>query len=245
MPTVIIDDLVKIYLQAEDNEEMLQRLNKWMEKEDVHFVRGCITPVLIDALYKPKDAERIAGWLSRAGVFNTTYETYVSPLKFDQISSCESSNHVGVRVFVAIPTDRKMTQDTIDKIRNHGNKLYELVNHDMIMNDPQEIERRTKEKKNLISLFGNEIVFVEEIPNEYCPTDTTWLLVTTRIGRIKIGWRKRVMLIDWSGSLNKTEANALFPEEDVTKYDRCIHAWDDEKAIAYLEKIINYEPKIK
>jgi hypothetical protein len=87
-------------------------------------------------------------------------------------------------------------------------------------------------------------VYVEQIPNEYWPkTDpyaltSPWLIVTTQIGRIKLGWRKRVLEIDWIASENEIPAEVLFPAEDVTKVDRTIHAHSYGDAIRYLKVII-------
>jgi hypothetical protein len=66
-------------------------------------------------------------------------------------------------------------------------------------------------------------------------------VVTTNIGRVKIGWRKRVINIDWSDTVVKKKAEELFPEENVTKggYDNhfYIHAWSYEDAKKYLDRI--------
>jgi hypothetical protein len=93
----------------------------------------------------------------------------------------------------------------------------------------------------LTKLF-EEPIYIEEIPNGYCSDwccrDLPWFIVTTIIGRIKIGWRKRVIHIEWTETKNKIEAQKLFPDEDVTKYDRIIHAWSLEKAKEYIKTII-------
>lgn len=106
---------------------------------------------------------------------------------------------------------------------------------------------RDKKIAELKSLFNNPI-YVKIIDNEYWGEHpyawaSPWLLVTTAKGVIKIGWRKRVINIDWSQSDVKTEARDLFPTEDVTKGDytnpRYIHAWGYEKAKEYLDKILS------
>ena len=56
--------------------------------------------------------------------------------------------------------------------------------------------------------------------------------------KIKIGWRKRVIEIDWKDSLNKEYSADLFPDEEVTKYDHYIHAWSIEDAKRYIEKVL-------
>lgn len=86
-------------------------------------------------------------------------------------------------------------------------------------------------------------VYVKEIDNEYCGSrccpHRVWCLVTTRLGVIKIGWRKSVIVIDWYASdclLTPDEVSS----DDVTKGDRDIHAHGYEKATEYLTKIGGY-----
>lgn len=94
--------------------------------------------------------------------------------------------------------------------------------------------------EKLIGLFTGRDIFVQEIPNEYWNEDVhnPWLIVTTKKGHIKIGWRKRVIVIDWSASIIEAESDTLFPDEDVTKGEKYIHAWGYEKAQEYIDKIL-------
>ncbi|MCK9429375.1 MAG: hypothetical protein M0R17_05185 [Candidatus Omnitrophica bacterium] len=107
--------------------------------------------------------------------------------------------------------------------------------------DPKEIEYNRINKENILKLFSCPI-FVEEIPNEYCSSycckHKPWFLVTTNKGIIKIGWRKRVINIDWTGSTIKETAHTLFPNEDVTRGEYFIHAWSLEKAKEYIDKLL-------
>jgi len=122
-------------------------------------------------------------------------------------------------------------------IENHMRKIHNAK-------DPERISNRKEEREEIISLFTQPI-YVEEIPNEYCSdgccADRPWFIITTNIGRIKIGWRKRVIEIDWSDSLQKKTANELFINEEVTKVDKSIHAWSLGKAKEYIEKITKEE----
>jgi len=96
---------------------------------------------------------------------------------------------------------------------------------------------REENREKILALFPKPI-FVEEVPNGYCPNecckDRPWFLVATHIGHILIGWRKRVISICWDRTTVKHTADEMFPTENVTKYDRTIHAWGYEKARAYL-----------
>lgn len=82
------------------------------------------------------------------------------------------------------------------------------------------------------------------IPNEYCPCEhcASWFIVSTPDGDIKIGWRKRVINIEWLE--NYKIFKEMFESEDVTrgfgKYgdgSRSIHAWNIDKAVEYLNKV--------
>jgi hypothetical protein len=110
----------------------------------------------------------------------------------------------------------------------------------MIKADPKTIDEINKNKK-LINLFPGPI-FVEEIPNGYCSDwccrHLPWFIVTTSIGRIKIGWRKRVINIDWSDTVCHEYSAVLFSDEDTTTYDQYVHAWSMEKAGEYITRII-------
>ncbi|MFA5934059.1 MAG: hypothetical protein WC795_02450 [Candidatus Paceibacterota bacterium] len=82
------------------------------------------------------------------------------------------------------------------------------------------------------------------IPNQYCGCEKCgpWFKVKTEFGTIKIGWRKRVINIDWkempTGIFTPDDdMNSLFKSENVTKDDDCIHAWGWENAQDYLTRI--------
>jgi len=64
-----------------------------------------------------------------------------------------------------------------------------------------------------------------------------WWLVKTKHGLIEIGWRKRVISIDWSD----TPIRKHVTKDDVTKDLTSVHAWSLEKAVEYL-KAFRKEP---
>lgn len=106
--------------------------------------------------------------------------------------------------------------------------------------DPQAQARAARDRAELLGLFPARI-FVEDIPNGYCSRaccrHLPWFVVTTEIGRFKIGWRKRVINIDWTETIVQRSAEELFPDENVTKSDRHIHAWSLEDAQRYVNAI--------
>lgn len=152
------------------------------------------------------------------------------------ISSCETN--VGVKILIKLPQGTYCSNDLENKIKNIGYSLFIELDQYVTANDADEIANAKYEIDQLILLFGSPI-FVEKIMNGYdCCSSRPWLIVTTKIGRIKIGWRKRVIQIDWSDSINHVKSDVLFASEDVTKENCLIHAWSYQKAKEYLEKII-------
>lgn len=111
----------------------------------------------------------------------------------------------------------------------------------IVRSTPEAIERAKEERDQLVGLF-NVLVFVEEIPNGYCSDwcceHKPWFVVTTPQGKFKIGWRKRVIQIEWDGVTNSKTAEAIFANENVTKGERMIHAWSLEDARRYIEIVL-------
>lgn len=99
----------------------------------------------------------------------------------------------------------------------------------------------------------------ELLPNGYCHKECCehipWLKFHTSDGDIIIGWRKRVISIEWQENFKPFDM-AVFNDENVTKWigddniykaipkgttetnvKRGIHAWGSDKAYEYLKKI--------
>lgn len=94
----------------------------------------------------------------------------------------------------------------------------------------------------LFTLAGIEVLRVWKLPNRYWPDDdryaelrrnSPWFLVKTPHGMIEIGWRKRVMNIDWSD----TPVRDVVTEDEVTKDKTMVHAWTELKAAEYLQTL--------
>lgn len=111
-------------------------------------------------------------------------------------------------------------------------------------------ESMQRKFKEVFEKAGFKDIRMLRTPNEYCSCNrcAPWFNVNTEFGTINVGWRKRVIHIDWSSALKtlemrgqKPEKNvlSLFEKEDVTKGGTYIHAWGWEKAEEYLTKIYN------
>ncbi|MDO5556746.1 MAG: hypothetical protein Q4G05_00660 [Clostridia bacterium] len=102
----------------------------------------------------------------------------------------------------------------------------------------------------------------ELLPNGYCNEECCehkpWFLFHTKDGDIRIGWRKRVISIEFQEGFKEFDLS-IFNNEDVTKlwvghsvnnntpkgtiFNKgifIIHAWSEEKAIEYLRKVNRY-----
>ena len=82
---------------------------------------------------------------------------------------------------------------------------------------------------------GLGMVEAYPIPSQYSDNRVycgPWMVLKTQHGQIRMGWRKRVISIQWDDT--NEAITAPFEQEDVTKDAHLIHAWGEEKAIAYL-----------
>jgi len=156
-------------------------------------------------------------------------------MNYKQIASHESIGKytLGVKISVGgidcTKEERLLIQSFTDKIHDGILRIREE-------NDPENIIIKKETIVKLTNCFIDPI-YVKQIPSEYSSNDfIPWLIVTTSKGPIKIGWRKRVINIDWSES--DIQDTDLFPNEDVTKGDKYIHAWGYEKAKSYIETLM-------
>lgn len=118
--------------------------------------------------------------------------------------------------------------------------------HDNCYSEYRKLREIDKLTRNMMSLvYKPEDYTFELLPNGYCSQDCCssipWLLFHTPDGDIKMGWRKRVISIEWQENYKAFSLSELFGKEDVTKWDengkRGIHAWGDDKCYEYLEKV--------
>lgn len=165
-------------------------------------------------------------------------------MEYKQLFKSESRGNTsfGIEILVAATNLPDLKLKTISEAAYAAAELVEKeVRSEIIANDPIQIQRSANEKKDLISIF-TEPIFVESIPNGYCSRycckHLPWFIITTKVGRFTIGWRKRVINIEWIGIPNAARAEKLFPNEDVTKGDYSIHAWSLEDAKRYVKTVM-------
>ncbi len=95
------------------------------------------------------------------------------------------------------------------------------------------------EVKALFTLAGIPMLAHWKLVNGYWPdapdyyetkAKSPWWLVKTPRGMIRIGWRKRVIEIDWSD----TDIRKIVTADDLTKDQESVHAYSLLKAGEYL-----------
>ncbi len=159
-------------------------------------------------------------------------------MDYKTLTYIERDNEFGVKILVAGIEPSQKLKYLADRLTN---ELFNAIWLEIVMNEPSELANRNKNIVGLTSLFS-ELIYVKIIPNEYCSQpccwSLPWLLVTTKKGDIKVGWRKRVINIDWEESDIMVEANDFFPNEETTKGLYYIHAWTLSKAKEYIERLL-------
>ncbi len=162
-----------------------------------------------------------------------------------------SGRVVGIRIEIAGPA---ISEAIKQAARKATEELELLIEFEHYKNDPEVVTRKDLQRQELLALFQGRDIYVEEIENGYSINDPwysqfPWFKVTTNKGIITLGWRKRVISIDWDGPTMKS-CKELFPNEEVypgcsvTKCDGpndhsgSIHAWSLEKAQEYITRIL-------
>jgi len=94
-----------------------------------------------------------------------------------------------------------------------------------------------EQAKALFLLAGFNAKRFHRLENKYWPDsyielrrNYPWWLAITEFGPIEIGWRKRVISIDWRDTTARVEVT----EDDVTKDTTMVHAYSYVKALQYL-----------
>lgn len=116
--------------------------------------------------------------------------------------------------------------------------------------DPKEQQSAREERQSLLECFHPSVrLFDEPVPNGYTNDwynrHRFWYIVTTYVGRIRIGWRKRVIHIDWSDSAIKhVDGRTLFTDFLNNTVDSTfIHAWSYEEATKIISRLMGQTPR--
>jgi hypothetical protein len=98
-------------------------------------------------------------------------------------------------------------------------------------------ELKETEAQSIMELAGIKVIGTPyKLMNEYHSGGSDkhywhpWWLIKTEYGFIKIGWRKRVIHIEWSD----TTIRAIVTKDELTKAVDYVHAYSVAKAVEYL-----------
>ena len=146
-----------------------------------------------------------------------------------------------LKILLRLP--RELTKEEDNIILKAGEDILNAIERVNYTLDPKVQAQAMEEKAKLIACFP-EPIFVEELPNGYSMNDPyfsqfPWFRVTTKIGPFGIGWRKRVINLDWSETIVTAQANELFPNHEGTKFDYSIHCSDYTYAKQCIERLMN------
>ncbi len=119
---------------------------------------------------------------------------------------------------------------------------WEEDNRVHVARDKMKKESRA-EAESICTLAGLPPERMWELANGYWPlapqydeARRPWWLVQTAIGLIRMGWRKRVMSIEWDA----TPHRCVVTIDNVTKDDTMVHASSVAKAVEYLTSLRIY-----
>lgn len=153
----------------------------------------------------------------------------------------DGEHFFGLQIFVKM-SNRKLCEEDGHYVRCAANDIKLKLDFISAEMDPKAADMRKWHRQEIERIYaaaGVGAIFMEEISNGYCSQpcclNRPWFRVTSRIGHVVIGWRKRVFHIDWKDSiLKKRNGEELFPAEDVTRWATGIHAWDEKDAAKYI-----------
>lgn len=143
-----------------------------------------------------------------------------------------------------------------------GDDVMKILRAQALRLNPETEERRQKTRAEMTECFveaGVGTIYVEEAPNEYHSDRDPykefepWYVFTTAFGHVKVGWRRSVLVLDWSRTSLKARdpetirrrkdytdpvttvlADELFPKADATKDKFWIHVWGYKALVEHL-----------
>jgi len=129
---------------------------------------------------------------------------------------------------------------------NFLQKLREQISLEWVKcNEKDKRAEYVEELKKLFIDAGFTTIYVKVVDNQYSSSSyyysSPWIEVTTQKGVILLGWRKRVINIDWSMSDIDIDGTKIFTNEKTTVGEKYIHAWGYKKAVEYLSKLNSKE----
>lgn len=166
--------------------------------------------------------------------------------KLFSIESCSSEGNFKCTIDIESQKYDVLPEDIKYNISYIAEKASNNINH-MIKIEWAKIHEKEKREKHISELSnyfksaGFNLIYVKVIENQYSNESWCykypWLEVTTNKGIIIIGWRKRVINLDWSESDIDKIGFDIFKNEKTTIGEKYIHCHSGDKAIEYLKML--------
>lgn len=187
------------------------------------------------------------------------------------VESRSEAGVYGVKIYVRRPPE---AQDRWDALRKkdwrqctaeerdikimvpHADDILQVVRKQDRLLDPETKRKEDELRSRFKNAFGKRVIFMEAIPNGYLRPDDPWAVgepwyrVTTSIGHLVVGWRKRVIHLDWKDTILRSlkpeqqqsvpGGEEVFPNEDTTRLETGIHAWGYDDLTRYLNALFEW-----
>lgn len=154
-----------------------------------------------------------------------------------------ASHEIGIKVYVKL--DRSLNQQDRSLAYGIMDQIHDGLMEETLRLDPRKKVEAETAKREILGLFAGLVYYVDEIPNGYCSQwcckHLPWFVITTCRGRFKVGWRKSVIHLEWTESNIKDIAEVMFPDQDVTKSGKMIHAHGYDAAKRYIRRLMEAE----
>lgn len=178
-----------------------------------------------------------------------TQQEYKRDELYKTVSGIEYGSGYAFRIQI-FGIDRELTKEERHALYSANDIIADALLKGNTGADKKTHEKASADHLAILACFGPNSLYVEEIPNGYCNRGCCafypWFIVTTPKGRIKIGWRKRVIHLEWTDSAIKAMASEIFPKEEAwagyetTQFDRTIHAHGYEAAQKYIDRLMKF-----
>lgn len=148
-----------------------------------------------------------------------------------------SSRYFGLKIIV--DQDRTLDDEDYAMCAPHIREIERLLQARTYKLDPIEQAHAAEERTKLLEAFP-EAVYVQPVRNQYHGDSPygqmrPWFEVTTKRGIFLVGWRKRVINLDWSKTDIMSTGSEVFPEHTATIGDTYLHS----SSYTYLKECVD------
>ena len=169
-----------------------------------------------------------------------------------EVTNLSTNTTFGIRISVLLERDLSESEQKL--CRDFIYDLTDAVDDTNALNNVV-LRKEGEARAQVLERLFEQPIYAERVKNSYegdrvaGQIASPWLRVTTSVGHFVVGWRKRVINIDYSGinvkGLAAVQDADPFSAIDVTKTSTSIHAWGLENARNYIATIIDIAKRAK